>query len=89
MKRKYAYIVLPEVVAEAAKILLEGCNRVILYEDSMEEFNIPRTERYEKFNTEYAEDFAVAVELFVNNPNRLLKRFPNRFEFIKQVLFML
>lgn len=44
---------------------------------------------YEKFNTEYAEDFAVAVELFVNNPNRLLKRFPNRFEFIKQVLFML
>lgn len=41
---------------------------------------------YEKFNTEYSEDFADAIKLFITNGNRLLRKFPHRYNFIKMVL---
>ena len=43
-------------------------------------------EGYEKFNSEYSEDFADAVKLFVTNGNRLLRKFPHRYNFIKMAL---
>ena len=41
---------------------------------------------FEVFKTHYSEDFAEAMELYVTSPEKLRRKFPKRYEFIKNMM---